>query len=98
MDTKVALVIFFVVLILLYLLIRNYQIKPFSAFVVALLISTILLGFLAPPMDVYANREQGAAQFYGLIMFVSTIIFFLYILFMALKDKEAGVTTTTNWF
>lgn len=97
MDPRLALVIFFVVLIILWFLIRAYNIRPFSAFVLALLISIILLGFLYDPRLAYANRNEGAAQLYGIVMFLAAIIFFLYIIFMAINDKELGPNKGFNW-
>ena len=99
MDPRIALVIFFVVLILLWILIRNFNIKPISAFVLSLLISMILLGFLYNPRDAYAARDQGINQLYGVIWFLAAIIFFLYIVYMAINDKdlERKVTTWSWW-
>lgn len=92
MDPRIALVIFFVVLIVLWILIRNYNIKPVSAFALSLLISLILLGFMYNPMEAWTKRQEGATQLYGIIVFLSFVFFFLYIIYMALKDKDTGAT------
>lgn len=97
MDNRAALVLWLIILVILYIVFKGLAIRGWSAFVLALLVSVILLGLMWDPREAWNTRTDGAAQLYGLIMGIAILIFFIYIVVVAVSDKAQGPGWNWNW-
>lgn len=89
-DLFWSLVIFVVVFIVIFWIARSNKIRTWSAFIFALLISSIILGIIRPAMttEIVFNGSNLSSSLYWLIMFFTGILIPIYIVTMAINDKE----------
>lgn len=88
-DLTTAFVVALVVVIVLFVILRAYGVRGFSALVVSLLIGLLVLLATANPRDMTLQQlASSQAQFYAFIVGIIVIILIIYILVMALRDKE----------
>ena len=90
MDLGWALLIWLVVAVIVFVIARNYKIRAWSAFALALLVASIVLGIVRPANTVAwgANQNAGLAGLYWLIMFLTPLILIIYIVSKAVTDTE----------
>ena len=99
MDLILALVIYFLILILIYLICRNYGIRRFSSLIFGLLISIIILGIMYPypkaGLDMYSDKSKNKYSrgiiIYGLIQILTWVIILWYIIDRITKDYEKSI-------
>jgi len=91
-DLTWALVIWLAVLILIYFLAKTYHIRGRSAFVLAWLLATIVLGIIRPltqpDISALLSGNNLAMSLYSLIILLTFIIIIVYIVGMAVIDRD----------
>jgi cellulose synthase/poly-beta-1,6-N-acetylglucosamine synthase-like glycosyltransferase len=90
MDTGIALLLFLVAVIIIYVLLRWLRISVLSSLVLALFFSSIILALLVNPQQVYNNRDAGSNQIYLFIMALVGIVLIAYILYKGFTDKDVN--------
>lgn len=90
MDLFWSLVIYVVIFIVVFWIARSNRIRIWSAFIIALLIAGIILGIIHPAMttEMTFNGSNLSSTLYWLILFATTILIPIYVVTMALGDKE----------
>ena len=91
-DLTWALVIWLAVLIIIYFIAKTYHIRGRSAFVLAWLLATIVLGIIRPltqpDISSLLNGSNLAISLYSLIVLLTFIIIIVYIIGMAVVDRD----------
>jgi ABC-type transport system involved in cytochrome c biogenesis permease subunit len=95
MNAGVALIVYLIILIVVFLLARYSGIKVFSSLALGVLIAVIIMAIIYKPTDAYNNATDGD-KLYGAIILISIIFLGIYILVVALKDTETGTMPWTN--
>ena len=100
-DLTTALVVSLVVVIILFIALRAYGVRGFSALIVSLLIGLLVLLAMANPRDMTLQQlTNNQAQFYAFIVGIIVILIIIYVLVMGLRDREpkkAQYSYVGNW-
>lgn len=100
-DLTTALVVALIVVIILFVVLRAWGVRGFSALIVALLIGLLVLLATANPRDMTLQQlASNEAQFYAFIVGVIVILIVIYVLVMALRDREpkrTQISYVSNW-
>lgn len=96
MELNLALLIYLLIVIAIYMIARIYRIRIFSAFVLAVITGIVVLGIIYPypkaGRDIYKNRSiykfNAGIICYALIQILTWVVIFWYIFNRILLDKE----------
>ena len=89
MELYLALIIYFVSLFVLTIIFYKLAERNlFSSFILALVISLIILICIYPPNREGLSNLTSAPSIYYLILFGTLIIFFIYILIISINDTK----------
>ena len=90
MELGWALLIWLVVALIVFFAARYYRIAMWSAFVLALLVAGIVLAIVYPVtgMPTGLTGGNGLQSVYWLILFLSSLIFVIYIVQKAVTDRD----------
>ena len=93
MELGWALLIWLVVGLIVFFAARYYRITLWSSFVLALLVAGIVLAIVYPVTGMPAGLTGGSGlqTLYWLILFLSSLIFVIYIVHKAVTDREVVV-------
>ena len=96
MDLTIALVLWLIAFVIVFFVARRYNVRMFSAITLALLIAIIVLSIAKPFNQLPMNMSSGLTNsLYWLILFISPLVFTVYIVWSAVTDTEVrpvGVT------
>jgi len=83
-----ALVIWLIIVILVYIIARNFRIQPWSAFILAILIGAIVLGILVPitSFNMFNMNGDISTGLYTIIMFLTPLLVLVYVITKAVTD------------
>ena len=97
MNLTWSLILWLIVVIIVYLIAKNYHIQTFSAIVLALLIGAIVLGIIKPitTVDMLLNMA-GLNSIYYLIMAGTSLILLIYVVWKAVTDISTPEITVTQ--
>jgi hypothetical protein len=90
MELFISLLIWLITVIVVFFIARRYQIRVWSALILAILIGSLILGLLAPITTIPTLFTNGtlATGIYALIMFLTPILLLIYIIGKAVSDRE----------
>ena len=88
MDILVALIIYIIVIIIVYLLARFYHVSVWSSFVLAFLFGLIVLSAIKPYSELYeSTTAKEYSIIYGLIWLATIILIIIYVIERAINDQ-----------
>lgn len=90
MDLSWALIIWLIVVILVFILARNFRIRFWSALVLALIVGAIVLGIITPVNNLITSLTNRGftTSLYALIMFLTPLIVLIYAVSKAVTDVQ----------
>jgi surface polysaccharide O-acyltransferase-like enzyme len=92
-DSGVALLVFLIAAILLYLLFKFIGITNGAAVALALFFSLVIMAFIKTPMSIWSNWGQDpAGQLYAIIGFLASLYIIIFFLYKAFTSREPNAT------
>lgn len=98
MHAGIGLLVFVILALVLFGIMRYFNIRAMSALALALFFSLIVLSFFNNPLTM-ANTWQtdGWAQVAGIVALLSTLYILIVFLVLAFRDKDAGPNAWRLW-
>jgi hypothetical protein len=94
MNLQIALTFYFIVLIFVFLILRFIYYKAFSAFLISVIASQVVLTILYPPTSEHLSTKlDSSTTLYFVIQVLGLVIFIVYTLITVLGDYEESHQT-----
>jgi ABC-type uncharacterized transport system permease subunit len=90
MELWVALLIWLIVFIVIFVVAKKYRVTTWSSIALATLISVLILGLLRPPNTLIMAQGSNWGSIYWLIMFIAPILIIIYTISKAITDRPTA--------
>lgn len=92
MDSGVAVLVFLIAAVVLYLIFKYCGIATGAAVALALFFALLIMAFVKTPMSIYSNwQTDGMAQLYGIVAALATLYIIIWFLYAAFKSRDPNV-------
>lgn len=87
MDLHIALIIYFLTLFALFFILTTNRYREFSAFIISVVFSQIVLNVIYPPTNDALDDIDSGTSIYFLVQVGGLVLFIVYAITMAIYDR-----------